>query len=166
MSNKRATSGHEERIERVLRGAYHRMLCNGEQPSWEGLDAQSPLDALIEKEEGPLGEEVMAAKMETMSLLLDYCFGDGPHPGAVLRRLFALAWGLRKDLVADMSQSEISEMFGETRAAMSFRVKRIFEGYQARAGMRGCCLPGQKPMGARASYAEAQKGNTNRRSGR
>lgn len=150
------TEDHELRIERVLGVVYRR---NG----YEIPDNRTPLDELIAAEDGD-DEELRAEVMsESFNGLLDYFFADGPHPGAVMRRVYAVAWALKPGLTGDMTQADMARMFDETRAAMSWRVKKIFEGYLASKGFRGCKAPGQKSSEACAKYAIAAQGNRNRR---
>lgn len=151
---------HEERIEHVLGVVYRR----------EGMvefpDNRTPLSDLLQREDGELSKDVFtqdpAVMQEAFSRLLNYFFADGPHPGCVLRRVFAVAWALRPSLITHMRQTDIALMFGETKAAMSWRINQIFTGYLKAAGMRGTRVPGQKSQASISNYSAAQMGNQNR----
>ncbi|PAW76800.1 MAG: hypothetical protein B9S32_13765 [Verrucomicrobia bacterium Tous-C9LFEB] len=148
---------HEARIEHVLRGVFQ----NGEAVS---SDNHTPLDALIAKEESMgLDWDVRA---EGINRLLDYFFVDGVHPGRVIRRVYAIAWALKRGGVERMSQTDIAALLGETRAAQSKRIRMIFNGHLAKSGFRACQAPGQKSASAVKTYSARQKGNHNRKGGK
>lgn len=151
---------HEERIDAILRNAYQGEVAHGREPVFH----RTPLHEVVGREEGE-EENDFAAKGEALSVVLEYIFQDGPHPGHVVRRVYALARIRRSDLLLNMSLEEIGMMLGETRAAQSWRIDKIFSGYLKKAGMKGFRLPWQKPDEARAKYKKGAQGNTNRRGG-
>lgn len=126
-----------------------------------GVETYTPLSALIDGEEGDSADEA-AIRRETLEKMLEYFFADGPAPHRVMKRLYALVKAIRSDLILHMSCEEIGKLFGETRAAVSWRVQQCFNKLIERNGGVGKA-PFQKSDGAREAYAAAQKGNTNRR---
>ena len=160
---------HMQRVNETLGVVFRK---NG----FEAVDYSNPAQDLMDKErragvdvdelrDESVSEEEAATREETFNSLLDFVFRDGPHPGVVMRRLYATAWAFRKDLIGDMSQRDLAKMFEETPGAMSWRVNRMFTDYFKSAGIRGR-LAGQKPLEAVAKYAEAAKGNQNRKGGK
>lgn len=146
---------HMERINDHLGVVYRR-------GGFEAVDTVTPVDA-IEPEEDSTDQQKV--RDEAFRKLLGYFFEDGPHPGVVMRRVYATAWALAPEMIGHMSQRDLAKLFDETPAAVSWRVKKMFDGYLAAAGMRGR-LAGQKSDSARASYSRAQRGNKNRKCGK
>jgi len=150
---------HMQRVNETLGVVFRK---NG----FEAVDYSNPAQDLMDKErragvdvdelrDESVSEEEAATREETFNSLLDF----------VMRRLYATAWAFRKDLIGDMSQRDLAKMFEETPGAMSWRVNRMFTDYFKSAGIRGR-LAGQKPLEAVAKYAEAAKGNQNRKGGK
>lgn len=128
----------------------------------ESVTTHTPLDDLLDAEDA--AQDGNAPRETVLNRLLDYLASDGPHPGCVLRRYFAVAKALqREDLLCGMTLHELGLMFGETRAAQSWRVKKIFSGYLKGRGAKGFKARFQKSEAAREAYSRAQLGNTNRR---
>lgn len=150
---------HETRIEHVL-GAVYR------DGRWDGVEHATPLSDLLatERADGIQTEEEKI-RDEAFARLVDFLFADGPHPGCVVRRIFALAKAIRPQVLCTMSLEEIHLMLGETRAAGSWRIKKIFSGYLAAAGGRAVKARFQKLDTARAAMSRAQRGNHNRADG-
>lgn len=144
---------HDKRIQETLAQAAQK---RGYQ--LESFTSDTPLDDLIRAEEGEQEEHD-----EKLAKVLLYFYADGPHPGAVLRRVFAVTKAIRPDLLLNMSDAEIGMMFGETRAAQSWRRKKIFSNYQRDRGVKGYLSPSQKSESSRGVFSAAQRGNTNRR---
>lgn len=94
--------------------------------------------------------------------LLAFFFAEGPHPGVVLRRLYMVARRYGPDLIWGMNGTDLGMMFGESRAAQSYRINLLFDGLKA-AGVRGNRGAGCKREEARETYAECATGNHNRR---
>jgi len=126
----------------------------------EAVDTATPLTALLGKEEG---ENVEDDRHEVIGAMLDFFCADGVHPGWVLRRVFAVLKAVRPQLLGDMSLEEMGNLFGETRAAQSWRIKKMFTDYQRGKGAKSFKAAFQKSEAAVGSYSRAQKGNTNRR---
>jgi len=156
---------HELRINTVL-GKVHRR----EGGDFDLPDNRTPLTDLLAKELiGEGGHEESAGEWairdEAFSRLLGYIFADGPHPGVTMRRLYALAYAKDKSLIRNMSMTDLAQMFGETKAAQSWRINRMYTDYLKSTGMRGCKIPGQKSESARETYSDLQQGNKNRTKG-
>jgi hypothetical protein len=127
----------------------------------EGVTTRTPLDALLEAEEAAAGPE--GERADVLKKMMHYFYADGKHPGAVLRRVFGLAKAIAPELLGDMTLAELGLMFGETRAAQQWRIKKIFSDYQKGAGAKGFKARFQKSEAASAAAARAQRGNQNRR---
>lgn len=156
---------HEERIERVLARRHVGARAAGRDGApWEGVDTRTPLSELVARESvGRETDDESVVRVETLQRLLGFLFEEGPHPGRTMRRLYAVAWALRRDLLMSMTQTELAQMFAETRAAQSWRIKRIFSGTVERSGCRGRRVPGQRGEDACAAYAARARGNHNRK---
>ena len=141
---------HIDKIHQALRAVSER---NG----LECVDNTTPLDSLIDKEEEEVAEEY-AIRQEAMHRLLLYIFKDGYHPGNVMRRAYALAWQFDRELIGNMNLTDMAQMFGETRAAASWRIEALFGGLDSRA-------PGTKTDTHRRRAARSAEGNTNRKKG-
>lgn len=79
------------------------------------LSMSSPIDDLTDS-------ELIEIASEGLRDILDYIAGpDGAHvhPIATTRRLMAVLWVVRPDLVGGMSQSELAVSLGVTRSAIS-----------------------------------------------
>lgn len=126
----------------------------------EAVTTRTPLADLLAKEEAA---DVQEERRETLGVLLRYFFADGPHPGAVVRRLFAVAKAVAPELIVDMTVEELGLMFGETKAAQSWRIKKIFSNYQRDRGVKGFKAAFQKSEHSTAAFSRAQRGNHNRR---
>jgi hypothetical protein len=145
-----------ESIDRVLHAAWKRL------PKNEGVDLRTPDEDLMAAEDfrDALREEFGGERVETFHRLMNFFFGGGSrraHPCEVLRRLYAVAYALRPDLILHMGDRDIGMMFGETPAAVSWRMHRIFDG---KLHVRSA-----KREESRGSYREASMGNNNRRNG-
>lgn len=150
-------NGHEKRINTALAVAFQREGRVATETSTPVTIAE-----LFEQAPGD-GEEEMQIKAETAMRLLHFCFQDGPHPGCTMRLLYLLAQRVSPELVLNMSGAELADIFGETRAAWSARMKRMFTGYLKARGAKGAKGRMQKSDTAVAKYALAARGNTNRR---
>lgn len=149
---------HEQKIDMTLRHAWSREQSAGREPVY----TRTPIDEMISREDGePLDEYLM--RVEAMRDLMGYFFADGPHPAAVLKRVFAVAKAIFPELVLNMSCEEIGLLFGETKAAVSYRIKLLVNRPIAALFGHGVQLPWQKSSIACAKYREQALGNTNRR---
>lgn len=151
---------HERRVDAALSRAADRLH--------EQIDVNTPADEVMLAEEVESFERLTKDE-EQMRLLLaffdrffDFLYEDGPHPGWVLRRVYALARRYRPSLIMNMNGTDLGMMFNETRAAQSWRIQAIFDRLKL-SGVRGCRGAGFKSEGARESYSESAKGNHNRR---
>lgn len=154
---------HNNRINSVLAAVWRKKGFKGF-GEYEVFDSKNPFTELMAKEELSDDDEE-AIREESWNKFLNFIFADGPHPGVVMRRVYAAAWAFRKDLVGDMSQRDLAKMFAETPAAMNWRINRMFTDYLKSAGVRGR-IAGQKTLGAVESYRTAQQGNQNRKGGK
>lgn len=146
----------EEAIEEVLRSVWSREQAHGREPVY----MRTPLDELVSMESSDSGDEHII-RLEAFRRLLEFFFSDGPHPGYVVRRVFAVTKALRPQLILNMSLEEIGLMLGETKAAGSWRIKQLVNRPIA-AGGHGSQLPWQKSHSACAKYAARAQGNSNR----
>lgn len=150
---------HEERIASVLA---RRASKAGMQA--EGVTYRTPLSALLAAEEEDT-DDTLAARSEIIGMMIDFAMQDGPHPQAVLKNFYAIVHALRPQALRGWTCQDIAELFGETKAAHSWRVKKIFKVRLEAVGARPIKARFQKPSGATANYSAAQKGNHNRRHG-
>lgn len=151
-------SDHEEKITETLRVAWSREQLAGRAPAY----TRTPLDEMVAREEGEPVEEHLI-RLEAFRRLLALFFADGPHPGDVMRRVYAFTKALHPELILNMSCEEIGGMFGETKAAVSYRIKQLVNRPISAHSGRSAQLPWQKSSSACAKYAARAKGNQNRR---
>lgn len=151
---------HEQRIHTVLARVYR---AGG----YEAVDNRTPLSELLAAEDD--AEDEREVRREGFRQALIYLFDDGPHPAAVVKRAFAMAKAIDPVLIAHMSLQDIGQMLGETRAAQSWRIKKIFSRKltHARSHERTTRTDVtqanfQKRKGASLVYAARAKGNHNR----
>ena len=147
---------HEERINSVLA---RKALKHGYRQ--EAVTHEAPLTELIAAEEQAAAAAGLG-RGDVLKRMLQFFYADGQHPGAVVRRVFAVAKAIDPDLLGHMTLEDVGEMLGETKAAQSWRVKKIFSGYQKQAGARGFKASFQKSEDACVAMSRAQRGNKNR----
>lgn len=124
---------------------------------YEGVEEETPLTALLAAEaEAAGGTDLWEVRAEALQALLGWLWGDGNHPARVVRRAYAMAKKMAPDLVEGMNQTELALMLGETRAAYSARMIRLF----GRGGNDG-----RKNPAACARFAAAAEKNRSRRDG-
>jgi hypothetical protein len=151
-------SDRGEIVNETLRVVYSREQLAGREP----VLTRTPLDEVMAREEGePI--DAYAMRIEAMRDLMSYFFAEGPHPEAVLKRVFAVAKAIFPQLVFNMSCEEIGLLFGETKAAVSYRIKLLVNRPIAALFGHKVQLPWQKSSSACAIYAARAKGNQNRR---
>jgi hypothetical protein len=148
---------HEARINDELRIAYQREKRGGPE-----ADRPMELDEVFEAAPGD-GEDEMRIRRETVIRMLYFIFQKGCHPGQTLRLLYILTQRLSPELILHMNGTALANIFGETRAAWSARMLLIFNGYLAANGQKAIKYAAQKSDTARAKYAAAAIGNSNRR---
>lgn len=150
---------HEQRITSVLaRKAAER----GYQQ--EAVTAYTPLSALLASEGGDDAEDA-AARSEVLQMLIDFAMQDGPHPAAVMKNFYALVHALRPSAMPGWTCKDFAALFGETKAAHSWRVKKLFTRSLEARGARPIKARFQKSASATKAYSAAQLGNSNRRHG-
>jgi hypothetical protein len=154
------TTHHEQRIHTVLARVYR---AGG----YEAVEHRTPLSELLAAEDET--EDERELRREGFRRALIYLFGDGPHPAAVCKRAFALAKAIDPELIAHMSLQDIGMMLGETRAAQSWRIKKIFSrkltnsrSHERTTRTNVTQANFQKRKGASLIYAARAKGNHNR----
>ena len=86
------------------------------------------------------------------------------HERDVLRKFVAVARRLRPELLQQfgLSQADVGRKFGERRATVSAREKRVVEKPLKEAGARGVLGAGARGDATRARNRKAAKGNKNR----
>jgi hypothetical protein len=99
---------------------------------------------------------------ETIARLFDFAFAAGTDANRVMKRVYAVTKWLRSDLLMHMSLQQLGDLFDETKASPSWRIKQLVNDALAAIGMRGCNAGWQKRAGAALAYGEVQKGNRNR----
>jgi hypothetical protein len=82
-----------------------------------------------------------------------------------MRNLYALVKAYRPELLMNMSCRDLASIFGETAAAVSWRVNAIVTKPLAARGFTSSHLRFQKTASARAKLSKAQMGNRNRSKG-
>lgn len=105
---------------------------------------------------------VRAKAMETW---LGRIWDGGPRLGAAMKALYVDTRALAPELILNMSGDEIADLFAQGRAAESARVKQRVNRRLLHAGFRHGTLRFQKSATACRTYAESQRGNTNRADG-
>ncbi len=108
-------------------------------------------------------------RLKAIRGLLDYIFADGPHPLAVIRRVYGITKAVRPQCIVNMSLADLAVLSddgrgrsSDGRATQSARIKRIFEQPIKKAGMRGCKASFQKTDSACRNYSASAEGNKNR----
>lgn len=145
---------HEARIASVLaRKAMHSGYEAG-----ASVTTYTPLSALLASEEGDREEAQMRA--EVIGALIDFVLQRGAHPAHALKNFYALVHALRPGALPHWTCQDFADLFGETKAAHSWRVKQIFRTVKTARPMKARF---QKSTAATAVYSDAQKGNRNRR---
>ncbi len=101
--------------------------------------------------------------------ILAKIFGDwttvrffGGTPGALVRTAYTFARVAQIPPAGLLSATDLGKLLGETKAAVSARLKVALRQVASSAGCRELFLPGMKSSDACKRYAAAQRGNTNR----
>lgn len=155
-------SEHMLRINRVLNCAFQRERpCL---PEWIRNPKKQSVDEAIRQiiEEVFDGDETKFNESVENELVPLVRWLSEAHGGFV-KNLYLLAQACDPDLVLRMNSAELAQMFGQTRAAWSARMKRKVNGTLKSAGYKGYLIRGQKTASACEKYRECAKGNTNRR---
>ncbi len=160
-------ANHVARIEGHLARVFRR---NG----FEGVVNRTPLVNLLRKEEGKEeGDrddeqdddfESREMRLAILQRLVRYLFADGPHPGKVMRRTYAVARAYYPQLICEMNGSDLAIIFDETRATVSARCTLMFSDFvKEKSGAKGTKVSFQKSAQSSGKYARAAKGNQNRK---
>ena len=122
----------------------------------------TPLSELLASEDGD--EEETRLRAEIIVALIDFVLQRGAHPAHALKNFYAVVHAIRPDALPHWTCQDFADLWGETKAAHSWRVKQLFGRLTAR-GARPIKARFQKPASATPNYSAAQKGNRNRRHG-
>ena len=112
------------------------------------------------------GEEALRMLLEAHFWLLDFLFAEGPHPGRVMRRLYAWVKKFRPSAIWDAGYRHLGELLGESHGTMEWRIGALIDGYAASKGIKGVKMPWQRGADVSATLSAAQRGNTNRLGGK
>ena len=157
----REIDAHEARIESVLARKAHQLGYD----AGASVTTYTPLSALLASEEAS-DEDARQARSEVLGMLIDYALQDVAHPAKVMKNFYAIIHALRPQaLPGEWTCKDFGDLFGETKAAHSWRVKKLFERRLKERGARPIKARFQKIAGASLKYSAAQQGNTNRRHG-
>lgn len=126
------------------------------------VDAFTPLDALIQQQEGECSEE-FAIRFEGFVAALEYFFAEGPHPQVVMQRVYGTVRAVRPHLTLNMPGRALAAIFGQSKGAEATRTRLLITRTFEQAGYRTHQMPYQKAEGTREVYAAAQLGNTHRK---
>lgn len=118
--------------------------------------AINPREALMDAEERADTLDENRLRVEAANRLLDFVFQDGPNPERAMKWLFALVRRTRSELLCGLTMNEQAKMFGETRAAVSWRVKQLGK-FQRSRGSRAYISRAEKRAGASESYRRREK---------
>lgn len=100
-------------------------------------------------------------RMVGVKLVFRWILAEGFHPLKLMKRLYAVGRALGIEPFSQLTMKEQGQMFSETKAAVSWRMK-LLSGLIRLRSMAGKRLPGQKSPHSAASYSTAQQGNKNR----
>lgn len=132
---------------------------------WEPVETRMPFDDLLaaesDGEDGEVGEYEMRQRMAGVRAFFKFLQSRGPHPASMLKMMAAAGRACQVAPFAAMTMEELGEMFGETKAAHSWRCKLLSREIKL-AGMHGAKLPGQKSEEASESYRRVRQRNRNR----
>jgi len=152
---------HEANMRAALESSYAR-------EQFAIAEQEMPFDRLLMIEDGiddgedPAGRYEYHQRLVGVKALFRYILAEGNHPLKIMKRLYAAGAGFREEAFSRLTMEERALMFGETKAAVSWRMKAL-SGLIDLAGMRGTKLPGQKSAAATANYSACQAGNSNRK---
>jgi len=128
-------------------------LDAGDGPTWARQGFVGPVHANLADITGDDAAEVARAVIGHLH--------KNRHPLVSVKNSFALAMPLARWLVLDPSLAQLAEVFGETRAAVSIRIKILFNRPIEAVGGVGYAAF-QKRAETVEKYREAQRGNSNR----
>jgi len=148
---------YEEEVNTALRRFHKRT-------HYEPTTDETPLDALLASEEGMLDE--WAVKRETAMALLLWLAADGPHPAALLRRLYLMGDHMMIEPYCLLTLREKGALTNTSHGQPHWLMKRIITDPLMRKGAASVKAPGQKGARASAAAVAAQQGNHNRANGK
>lgn len=142
----------------------------GTLPLFAGMNGEhlTPFEELDEQE-GTIakeGEDAVRLMLEVHFWLLDFLFAEGPHPGVVMRRLYAWVKKYRPSAIWDAGYRQLGELLGESHGAMEWRISTLLDDYAKAKGMKGVKMPWQRGADVTAKLSAAQRGNCNRLGGK
>jgi hypothetical protein len=155
---RRAAAQHDKIIERILTAAHHRnraALGRTEDVALEDVLKTLPDEEL----------EAYESRMAAIGAVLGFFFLDGAQPELTILRVFAMAKAHHSHLIFDMTVRQLGDVFGVEGATWSERIKQKVNRFLEDRGASGVKARFQKSDEACGTYARAQRGNHNRRSG-
>lgn len=114
---------------------------------------------------GELRDMVTRARVAGVMAMARYIWFGCKHPWDALKRLLAITRSQMPKLLRGITQTEVSQMLDEGRAATQAREKRVVEKFLQAWGVKGFVTAGGKAVSTRKKYADKAKGNTNRKDG-
>ena len=146
--------------------------CGAAGSGFQALNLITPALELLRKEdeESPVAREewekelVRETRLRTFEMLLRELLGDARRldPVDVGLNVIVWAWDLQIPPLDGMTQQQIGDLVGQTRAAICERHKRLVQRKKERVGQKGTHNPRQKKAGIIGTYSESAKGNNNR----
>lgn len=114
---------------------------------------------VLEREE----DELTVAR--TLAELIRYLMSEGARWKAMVAVAYCMAKALRPELIYGMSLEDVARLSGDQggRATPSARIRRLYNARLTAAGLFASTASFQKGEAACRKYAEAQRGNTNRK---
>ena len=139
---------------------------------FQALSLITPALELLRKEdaESPQNREdwekelVRETRLQTFEMLLRELLGDARRldPVDVGLNVILWAWHLQIPPLDGMTQQQIGDLVGQTRAAICERHKRLVQRKLEKNGSKGTHNPRQKKAGIIGVYSESARGNNNR----
>lgn len=128
---------------------------------YEAATDETPLHHLMAAEDGTLDE--WGVVRQTAVRILLWLAAEGPHPGAIMKRLFVLGDHMMIEPYCKLTLREKAALLDDSHGAQLWRLKRIAVDPLMRKGCRSVKGSGQKGLRASAAAAHAQQGNSNRK---
>lgn len=114
-----------------------------------------------------IAAEISEVRLLTLRAFLRFLWQGSRNPWDAFKNLLAATRLCSSELLCGVSQTEVGELLGETRAATSAREGRTVIELMRKWGVKGFLVEGAlKPESAREKYREAQRGNRNRAGGK
>lgn len=145
---------YEREVNTALRRLHNRT-------KWEPTEERTPLDALLEVEDGSLEE--WAIRSETIRRMFNYFVADGIRPSEVLGRVYAVGAHMAIEPFCLLTLRERALMLGDSHGGQHYRTQVVCVDVLRKKGAKSWKAPGQKSLESRASYSKRSKGNQNRR---